>query len=225
MSNARLPDNSPPHLTPIIYIVDCDLFQSQLLVDLLQRKFKAECFCRQGLSLSAIMALNPTRLTVCLFDWAGLEGPAAAEKRLNPGSTPCPPHILPVICNVDPAVDITRLARGKALRGIFYAGESLESFIEGLGVILKGKPRLKRRIPGGFSSHRAKPAASPAQPLTPREIELLRQVASGANNRQIAERLGISPHTVKTHLYNIFRKIGAPNRLQAALWAVANLRE
>jgi len=170
------------------------------------------------------MALKPTRQTVCLFDWAGLESPAAAEKRLNPGSTPCPPHILPVICNVDPAVDITRLVRSKALRGIFYAGESLESFMDGLGVILKGKPRLKRRVPGGFSSRRTKADASPAQPLTPREIELLRQVTSGASNRQIAQRLGISPHTVKTHLYNIFKKIGAPNRLQAALWAVTNLK-
>ena len=48
-------------------------------------------------------------------------------------------------------------------------------------------------------------------------------VSAGAKNEQIAEELHISPNTVKTHIYNIFKKIGVPNRLQAALWAVKNL--
>lgn len=171
--------------------------------------------------MSAVIALKSARPTVCLFNWAGLEDAAAAEKRLDPGNAPCPPHILPVLCNVDPAADIERLVREKALRGVFYTGESLESFIEGLRVVLKGKIRLKRRAPRG-SLRRTKPTAT--QTLTAREIELLRQVAFGVNNREIADRLGISQHTVKTHLYNIFKKIEVPNRLQASLWAVANLK-
>jgi LuxR family transcriptional regulator of csgAB operon len=48
-------------------------------------------------------------------------------------------------------------------------------------------------------------------------------VASGRANNKIAEELCISPHTVKTHIYNIYKKISAPNRLQAALWAAKNL--
>lgn len=59
--------------------------------------------------------------------------------------------------------------------------------------------------------------------LTPREIEILTMVASGAKNEEIANELYISPNTVKTHIYNIFKKINVPNRLQAALWAVKNL--
>lgn len=59
--------------------------------------------------------------------------------------------------------------------------------------------------------------------LTQREVEILTHVAVGATNEEIADKLCISPHTVKTHVYNICKKVGAPNRLQAALWAAKNL--
>lgn len=62
-----------------------------------------------------------------------------------------------------------------------------------------------------------------ARGITPREMEILAMVAVGAKNEEIADKLGISPHTVKTHVYNMCKKIGVPNRLQAALWAAKNL--
>ncbi|MFH1156226.1 MAG: LuxR C-terminal-related transcriptional regulator [Pseudomonadota bacterium] len=62
-----------------------------------------------------------------------------------------------------------------------------------------------------------------AADLTQREKEILDRIAGGASNRQIADTLFISPHTVKTHLHNIFRKINVSGRLQAALWAADNL--
>jgi LuxR family transcriptional regulator of csgAB operon len=174
--------------------------------------------------LGDIIALKPTRLTACLFDCEGFKDSAAIENRLETGLNPCPPHILPVLYNVDPQTDIEVLERVKFLRGYFFSGESFDNFLEGLQTILKGGLRLKRRPPGDPGSCRVKPPVAPPMALTTREIELLRQVASGANNREIAFRLGISPHTVKTHLYNIYKKIGVPNRLQASLWTVANLK-
>jgi len=48
-------------------------------------------------------------------------------------------------------------------------------------------------------------------------------VAVGATNDEISDKLCISPHTVKAHLYRIFRKINVPNRVQASLWAAQNL--
>ncbi len=59
--------------------------------------------------------------------------------------------------------------------------------------------------------------------LTPREREILELIARGASNRQIADGLYISTHTVKTHLHNIFQKIDVTGRLQAALWAAKYL--
>jgi DNA-binding NarL/FixJ family response regulator len=55
--------------------------------------------------------------------------------------------------------------------------------------------------------------------LTDREREVLVLLASGLSNKQIGHRLGISEKTVKTHLTNIFQRIGARDRTQAALWA------
>jgi two-component system, NarL family, nitrate/nitrite response regulator NarL len=54
---------------------------------------------------------------------------------------------------------------------------------------------------------------SPA--LTPREIEVLTALADGLSNKAIARRLGISPHTVKFHLDQLFRKLGAGCRAEA----------
>lgn len=51
--------------------------------------------------------------------------------------------------------------------------------------------------------------------LTPREMEVLALLADGYRNREIAERLGISEHTVKFHLAAIFGKLGASTRTEA----------
>jgi len=59
--------------------------------------------------------------------------------------------------------------------------------------------------------------------LTPREIKILIMVGAGAENEEIAHKLGISPNTVRTHIYNIYKKINVSNRLQAVLWAAKNI--
>jgi DNA-binding NarL/FixJ family response regulator len=57
-------------------------------------------------------------------------------------------------------------------------------------------------------------------PLTKRESEVLKQLAFGLTNKEIAQALGISYETVKEHVQHILRKIGVSDRTQAAVWAV-----
>jgi DNA-binding NarL/FixJ family response regulator len=64
---------------------------------------------------------------------------------------------------------------------------------------------------------------APARALSPREDEVLRLLATGLANKQIARRLGITERTVKAHLTSVFQQLGVTDRTQAALWARENL--
>ena len=55
--------------------------------------------------------------------------------------------------------------------------------------------------------------------LTKREIEILRLMAAGANTKVLAERLHVSPATVRNHAQNIFAKLDVHSRLEAVAWA------
>jgi DNA-binding CsgD family transcriptional regulator len=63
-------------------------------------------------------------------------------------------------------------------------------------------------------------AAKTVGGLTAREVEVLRLVAAGQTNRQIAAALGISGHTVRRHLQNVFARLDVPSRAAAAAFAV-----
>jgi DNA-binding CsgD family transcriptional regulator/pimeloyl-ACP methyl ester carboxylesterase len=63
-------------------------------------------------------------------------------------------------------------------------------------------------------------SAWPPEGLSPRELEVLRLVAAGESNSQIARRLGLSTHTVERHVANLYRKIGARGRADATAYAL-----
>jgi len=75
-----------------------------------------------------------------------------------------------------------------------------------------------RRVTGALATPRL--SANVEVPLTQRESEVLRQLALGLTNKEIAQALHISYETVKEHVQHILRKIGVTDRTQAAVWAV-----
>lgn len=74
---------------------------------------------------------------------------------------------------------------------------------------------LLRRVSGALASN-----SNTGVMLTKREGEVLKQLAFGLSNKEIAQALGISYETVKEHVQHILRKIGVSDRTQAAVWAV-----
>lgn len=75
-----------------------------------------------------------------------------------------------------------------------------------------------RRVTGALATPRLN--ADVEVPLTQRESEVLRQLANGLTNKEIAAALQISYETVKEHVQHILRKVGVSDRTQAAVWAV-----
>lgn len=75
-----------------------------------------------------------------------------------------------------------------------------------------------RRVTGALATPRL--GDDVEVPLTKRESEVLRQMALGLTNKEIAQALHISYETVKEHVQHILRKIGVSDRTQAAVWAV-----
>ncbi len=121
---------------------------------------------------------------------------------------------------------IERLMAWPMVNGIFYKDTSQEQLVKGISCIFKGEFWLSRRlIAEHLERTRSKPRkrSSCANLLTRREKQILTLTATGATNTQIADNLNVSMHTVKTHIYNLFKKIDASNRIQAVNWAKDNL--
>jgi DNA-binding NarL/FixJ family response regulator len=121
--------------------------------------------------------------------------------------------------------NIEALAYLPGIRGVFMRNTSREHLLKGLRAMMAGEYWLPRHL---LASHfeRTRPQAAGTGrnfELTHKEIETLRLLSGGYSNIAIARRLGVSSHTVKTHVYNLSRKIGVHNRVQAAKWAMENL--
>lgn len=117
----------------------------------------------------------------------------------------------------------TYVARAAALGAKDYAlkGSSQDDLIERVTRIAEGNEpdpdSLLNRVRTAMEVRRN---TREDVPLTNRETQVLRHIALGLSNREIGVSLNISVETVKEHVQNIFRKIDANDRTQAAIWAV-----
>ena len=131
-----------------------------------------------------------------------------------------------VLFNVPHDLEFNKKFVLKGIHGFFYERDPLDIFLKGVQTILDGKLWLSREMMTKCifeGNGKNKSLESSSRELTQRQIQILAMVAVGATNDEISDKLCISPHTVKAHLYRIFRKINVPNRVQASLWAAQNL--
>jgi DNA-binding NarL/FixJ family response regulator len=98
---------------------------------------------------------------------------------------------------------------------------SLRNALDGGSAV---QPELMRQLYADFATVNvvAQTSAEAPHDLTPRQVEVLRLIASGMRNSEIADQLMISQETVKTHIANLLSKLGVKTRLQAANYAIRN---
>ncbi len=97
-----------------------------------------------------------------------------------------------------------------------------EQLVAAIHQVHSGEPSLDPTIARKVLSELAQPATHPRtpEPLTERELAVLKLIAQGRNNKEIAEQLVISDLTVRTHVSNILNKLHLASRTQAALYAL-----
>ena len=130
-------------------------------------------------------------------------------------------------CNVKPELEIEKIALHNDIHGLFYANEPMEMIPKGISAILDGDIWYTRKVLKKYLTDQ-KVSDSISEnglgiDLTQREKEILRLITAGLSNKEIADKLCISFHTVKTHTYNIYKKIGVGSRYQALLWSAKYL--
>ncbi|MGH9230583.1 MAG: response regulator [Acidimicrobiales bacterium] len=113
--------------------------------------------------------------------------------------------------------------------GFLLKDVTAERLFDAVRVVAAGgallAPMVTRRLIAEFARQRPRPAAEPSRGealtrvLTPREVEVLRLVAEGLSNSEIAARLFLGEETVKTHVSRMLRKLGLRDRTQAVIAA------
>ncbi|MBE0431302.1 MAG: response regulator transcription factor [Dehalococcoidia bacterium] len=106
-------------------------------------------------------------------------------------------------------------------RGYLSTNLSSQEFVQSLRMLAKGDMVISQEMVSGVKVELAAEQALKSQEgISGREREVLRLVCQGDTNREIAEKLIVSEHTVKVHLRSILNKLNLRNRQQVAAYAV-----
>ena len=170
----------------------------------------------------AIAAIPAARPDVVLLDMrlpkrSGLE---VIRRLASAGSLP--PTI--ILTTFDDDAIVLEGVRAGA-RGYLLKDVSLSELVAAIRVVAAGgtvvQPLISERVVAGLESKEANfPRMDPADPLTEREVEVLRLMTGGYSNREIARALKVVEGTVKNHVSSILSKLGVRDRTRAVLQGV-----
>jgi two-component system, NarL family, nitrate/nitrite response regulator NarL len=120
------------------------------------------------------------------------------------------------------SVEALRAAMGGGADGFLSKSVSPEALIQSLQLVMLGEKVFPTNLASMLLDMNAISPQNSIRGLSPREQEILQALVTGASNKVIAYKLGITEATVKVHLKTLLRKIDVNNRTQAAIWAMNN---
>lgn len=126
-----------------------------------------------------------------------------------------------IVFNVPKNSELESIVRWPRVEAIVFKGKKDKKIISSVGRIMKGRVQIPEPIVfTHFLQARTTPGLQDTRHhFTKRELQILLQISQGLSNKVIAHTLGVSSHTIKTHIYNLFKKINVTNRVQAIVWA------
>ncbi len=129
-----------------------------------------------------------------------------------------------LLLTVHDEVEYLEKAIDVGVDGYILKDSGLDELKKAIDSILDGECFIEPRLSTELNNHLIKKNQDNdlLASLTKREIEVLKLVATGEFNKDIALKLNISERTVKNHIFNIFKKIGVSDRTQAAVFAIKN---
>lgn len=130
-------------------------------------------------------------------------------------------HTLLLTAAINKEEILDALQRGA--RGAVLKDFGAEVLVRAIRAIMRGEYWVERSTMADWMEQlRTTQAKQVKLGLTPRELEIVAEIAGGASNRDIAEKFHISEETVKRHLSNIYDKVGVSTRLELALYAISH---
>ena len=182
-----------------------------------EQDFQVLARCVNG--REAIQAVRQHRPDVLILDirMPGMDG-IAVLKQLREENLPTRVVILTVSLGEDELMALVRLG----VRGVVLKEMAPQMLVQCVRKVHAGEQWLEKRSFGRAMEKMLSREAGMrevADALTPREIEIVRMVAAGLRNKEIAESLSISEGTVKIHLHHIYEKLHLGGRLELALYA------
>lgn len=171
----------------------------------------------------AVVLACRVRPDVCLIDIRMPELDGIEATRLLAGPQVADPIPVVVITTFDLDEYVHRALKAGA-RGFLLKDAGPELLTQAVHAAAAGDaliaPRITARLLAAFANASTdEPSPQPVEPLTAREEEVLRKVAGGLTNAEIADALYVSLSTVKTHLASLTAKLGVRNRVEVAIWA------
>jgi LuxR family transcriptional regulator of csgAB operon len=208
-------------------IVGRNIFQNELLLSFLKEEtgLKGSCFS----NLESVLQNNTNESSiphVFILDCINIDMKNLWTFIHKCDCSNCSQCFI-VLCNTEPDLIFEKTAIENGIQGIFYNNDPLPLISKGICAVLNGDIWYSRKTLNKILMKKRSSAKSPAHPsvsrLTVRQKQVLACIASGYTSQEISNELNISMHTVKTHIYNAYKKINAHNRLQATLWVTKHL--